>query len=264
METIIEFQDVKKSYLEKTVLEHFNLSVNEGEFITIVGTSGSGKTTVLKMINGLIETTQGHVIVQGKDLKEHDLIQLRRQIGYVIQGSLLFPHMTVKQNIAYVPSLSQKNHDINDKIIECMKTVQLDLNLLNRYPSELSGGQQQRVGIARALINRPQILLMDEPFSAVDEITRVQLQDELLKIYKQTSLTILFVTHDIEEALKLGTQVLVMNEGKIEQYASPDEILKHPATPFVEKLVDKQRRYCLLPEDKLQDCKYCVLTKKNS
>ena len=189
------------------------------------------------MINGLIETTQGHVIVQGKDLKEHDLIQLRRQIGYVIQGSLLFPHMTVKQNIAYVPSLSQKNHDINDKIIECMKTVQLDLNLLNRYPSELSGGQQQRVGIARALINRPQILLMDEPFSAVDEITRVQLQDELLKIYKQTSLTILFVTHDIEEALKLGTQVLVMNEGKIEQYASPDEILKHPATPFVENLL---------------------------
>lgn len=263
METIIEFKDVKKNYQDKTILEHFNLSINQGEFVTMIGTSGSGKTTVLKMINGLLETSGGSIYVHHQDLKNQDLIELRRHIGYVIQGSLLFPHMTVKENIVYVPSLSHTKVD-DQTIKDCMHSVQLDESLINRYPRELSGGQQQRVGIARALMNHPDILLMDEPFSAVDEMTRVQLQDELLKIYQEKKLTILFVTHDIEEALKLGTKVLVMDEGKIHQYASPKEILKHPATSFVRKLVAKQRRYCLLPEDQLENCEYCITSKKNS
>ena len=225
MEAIIELKDIKKAYGQTEVLNHFNLSIDQGEFITIIGTSGSGKTTVLKMINGLIQPTSGHVKVHGQDIQEQDLIQLRRHMGYVIQGSVLFPHLTVKQNIAYVLQLEKK--------------TKLDSSFKDKYPHTLSGGQQQRVGIARALANQPDILLMDEPFGAVDEITRRQLQDELLKIYQQKKITILFVTHDIQEALKLGTKVLIMDQGQIQQFDTPENIIKYPANNFVKKLVSK-------------------------
>ena len=236
MEPIIEFKNINKAYDKKVIIPHLDLSINKGEFITIIGTSGSGKTTVLKMINGLIEPTSGTIQINGKELKEHNLIQLRRKMGYVIQGSMLFPHLTVKQNIAYVPQLEKKKVD-NQLIEEWLKKVQLDISLKDKYPSELSGGQQQRVAIARGLIHQPDILLMDEPFGAVDEITRRQLQDEILKIYQQTKTTILFVTHDIQEALKLGTRVLIMNQGIVQQFDTPKHILNKPANDYVKKLV---------------------------
>lgn len=243
METIIELKDIKKAYDQTTVLNHFNLSIEQGEFITIIGTSGSGKTTILKMMNGLIQPTSGLVKVHGKNIQEQDLIQLRRHMGYVIQGSVLFPHLTVKQNIAYVLQLEKKTKNIDQVIDQWLETVQLDVSFKDKYPHTLSGGQQQRVGIARALANQPDILLMDEPFGAVDEITRRQLQDELLKIYQQKKITILFVTHDIQEALKLGTKVLIMDQGQIQQFATPENIIKYPANDFVKKLVSKNESY---------------------
>lgn len=236
MEPIIEFKDIKKDYDKNVVIPNLNLSINKGEFITIIGTSGSGKTTVLKMMNGLIEPTSGMIQIHGKDIKKQNLIQLRRKMGYVIQGSMLFPHLTVKQNIAYVPQLEKKKVD-HQLIEEWLQKVQLDPSLKDKYPSELSGGQQQRVAIARGLIHQPDILLMDEPFGAVDEITRRQLQDEILKIYQQTKTTILFVTHDIQEALKLGTRVLIMDQGIIQQFDTPEHIVKTPANDYVKRLV---------------------------
>lgn len=191
------------------------------------------------MINGLIQPTSGHVKVHGQDIQEQDLIQLRRHMGYVIQGSVLFPHLTVKQNIAYVLQLEKKTKNMDQIVDQWLETVQLDSSFKDKYPNTLSGGQQQRVGIARALANQPDILLMDEPFGAVDEITRRQLQDELLKIYQQKKITILFVTHDIQEALKLGTKVLIMDQGQIQQFDTPENIIKYPANNFVKKLVSK-------------------------
>lgn len=258
MQPIIEFRNVKKSYGEKTVLKGLNLQIETGSFVTIIGSSGCGKTTALKMVNGLLTPDAGEVLIHGEDIRRKDQTQLRRHIGYAIQGSVLFPHMTVEQNIAYVPNLlnrrdRQKTRAAVDK---WMGIAGLDPELKQRYPAELSGGQQQRVGIARALAASPEILLMDEPFGAVDEITRGQLQIELRRIYEQTGITVLFVTHDIGEALKLGTKVLVMDKGEVQQYAAPAELLRHPATDFVRKLTEQQRRTCTLPEDRLVSCEY--------
>ena len=239
MQTMIEFRHVKKAYGDKVILKDFNLSVEKGEFVTIIGSSGCGKTTVLKMVNGLLEPAEGDILVEGESIREKDQTQLRRNIGYAIQGSVLFPHMTVEQNIAYVPNLLNKREKkkTRDAVSKWMKIVGLDEEMRERYPAELSGGQQQRVGIARALAASPEILLMDEPFGAVDEITRAQLQTELHQIYEKTGITVMFVTHDISEALKLGTKVLVMDQGEIRQYASPKEITDHPADGFVSRLV---------------------------
>lgn len=258
MSTAIEFQNITKTYENKTIIDHLNLSIQEGEFVTMIGSSGCGKTTTLKMVNGLITPDQGDILVHGENIKTKDQTALRRNIGYAIQGSVLFPHMSVEENIAYVPNLWNKKDKKKTKeaVSKWMDIVGLDEDMKERYPSELSGGQQQRVGIARALAASPDILLMDEPFGAVDEITRQQLQKEIKRIHKQTNITILFVTHDISEALKLGTKVLVMDHGKIEQYAEPQEILSNPATDFVKRLVDKERRICHLPEEKLKDCEY--------
>lgn len=194
------------------------------------------------MINGLIIPDEGQVLVHDQCTQAVDLIELRRGIGYAIQGSVLFPHMTVAQNIAYVPNLLNKNDKKRtyEALSKWMKIVGLDEELIHRYPSELSGGQQQRVGIARALAASPDILLMDEPFGAVDEITRSTLQDEILRIHHQENITIIFVTHDINEALKLGSRVMVMDQGKVVQLASPREILEHPKTEFVRKLVQRK------------------------
>ena len=252
----IEYRDVSKSYGEKSVLEHLDLKVPKGEFVTMIGSSGSGKTTALKMVNRLIEPTSGTVLVDGHNVRDTDPIQLRRNIGYAIQGSVLFPNMTVEDNISYVPNLLNKHdHERTRKAVRTwMDIVGLSKDLLERYPSELSGGQQQRVGIARALAASPDILLMDEPFGAVDEITRGQLQVEISRIHCETGITVMFVTHDIGEALRLGTHVLVLDEGKVQQYGAPEEILARPATAFVEQLVSRQRHACDLPEDQLCAC----------
>ena len=222
-----------------------------GEFVTIVGSSGCGKTTAFKMINGLIDATEGDILIDGENIKDKDLIELRRSIGYSIQGSVLFPHMTVEENISYVPNLLNKKDRAKTRA-----AVSKWMKIKNRYPGELSGGQQQRVGIARALAASPSILLMDEPFGAVDEITRTQLQDEIMRIHRETKITVMFVTHDISEALKLGTKVLVMNHGNVEQYDTSSEILKNPATDFVAQLVYRQRHQCNLPDGQIRDCQY--------
>lgn len=243
METMITYENVSKSYDGTPVVRNFDLTVPQGAFVTIIGSSGSGKTTVLKMVNGLITPDGGRILIKGQDMRQMDLIALRRQIGYAIQGSVLFPHLTVAENIAYVPELLNGRDKAKTKaaVRKWLAKVGLSEALLDRYPSELSGGQQQRVGIARALAASPELVLMDEPFGAVDEITRGQLQDEIQSIHRQEGITILFVTHDIHEALKLGTHVLVMDHGQIQQYAPPDEILHHPATDFVRRLVDNEK-----------------------
>ncbi|MEA4852853.1 MAG: ABC transporter ATP-binding protein [Christensenella sp.] len=256
--TAIEFRNITKIYNTDPVIDCLNLKIHSGEFVTIIGASGCGKTTLLKMANGLIQPTSGDIFVDEENIRDKNMIQLRRNIGYAIQGSVLFPHMTVEQNISYVPNLLNKKNKQKTvfAVNKWMQIVGLDDSLRERFPSELSGGQQQRVGIARALAASPDILLMDEPFGAVDGITRGQLQAELRRIYDQTGITILFVTHDIAEALCLGTKVLVMDHGTIEQYDSPQSILYSPATPFVQKLVEKERRMCRLPEENLGKCKF--------
>ncbi len=232
----IVFKNITKSYGEKNILKDFSLNIKKGEFLTIIGSSGCGKTTVLKMINGLIKPNKGNVFVDGKDISKINLIDMRRKIGYVIQGVGLFPHMKIKNNISYTLNLEKKENkeEILSKVKKLVKIVGLDEEIINRYPNELSGGQRQRVGIARALVGEPDIILMDEPFGAVDEITRKLLQDE---IYKKYNVTIVFITHDIGEALKLGTRVIVMDNGEIVQSGTPKEIRENPKTEFVRKLI---------------------------
>ena len=253
MEPIIRFEQVSKSFGNQTVLRDFTLDVFPGEFLTIIGRSGCGKTTILKLVNGLIHPDSGRILVQGKDVAGSDPVALRRRIGYVIQSVGLFPHMTVEKNIAYVPSISGmagwKGQDRREKVSALLAQVGLDPALASRYPRSLSGGQRQRVGIARALAAGPEILLMDEPFGAVDEITRGQLQEELQKIHRENGITILFVTHDIDEALKLGTRVLVLDHGQIQQCDAPAAVLHHPATKFVADLVNQHRRTCVYPDN---------------
>lgn len=241
----IKYKNIRMAYGEKVIIENFNLAVEKGEFVTIIGSSGCGKTTILKMVNGLVRPVSGEILIDGRSIREMDLTALRRNIGYAIQGSVLFPHMTVEKNIAYVPNLINKKDKAKtaQAVEKWMRIVGLDEELKTRYPSEISGGQQQRVGIARALAASPEILLMDEPFGAVDEITRSSLQDEIARIHRETGITILFVTHDIDEALRLGTRVLVMNEGRAQQFAPPREILNHPATDFVRQLIRKKELY---------------------
>lgn len=236
---IIRFEHVVKAYGEHIILQDFNLELAEGEFVTVIGSSGSGKTTMLKMINGLIAPTSGKIFVNSKDIAKENQTLLRRNIGYVIQGIGLFPHLTVRKNIAYVPSLlNRRNKEGLFRSVErLIEVVGLEQEMLDRYPSELSGGQKQRVGIARALAASPQILLMDEPFGAVDEITRKMLQAEISRIHQELGVTIIFVTHDIREALTLGTRVLIMKDGHIEQDASPEKIKNSPGTQFVRQLV---------------------------
>lgn len=238
IQSAISFRDILFSYGENPILNHFTLEIPPGEFLTVIGSSGSGKTTALKLINGLLSPTKGEVWVQGQNVAHADLIQLRRSIGYVIQGVGLFPHMSIEENISYVPHLIEPdNPELKERIKELMKIVNLPEEMLTRYPANLSGGQKQRVGIARALAASPSILLMDEPFGAVDGLTRKNLQKELARIHKELSLTIFFITHDISEALTLGDRVLIINHGKIEQLGTPDEIKNHPATDFVRELI---------------------------
>lgn len=236
-ENIIDIQNITKSYQEgKPVLKNISLAVPKGTFTTIIGPSGCGKTTLLRLINGMEEAEMGHIKVLGKDLAEWDKIQLRRNIGYAIQRGGLFPHLTIKQNIGFVLSISGEDAESIDKRVNALAEVMSfnDRQLLS-YPSELSGGQQQRAGVARALAANPEIILMDEPFGALDNITRRNLQNELKEMHKKLGITFVMVTHDVKEAFTLGSQVVIMNKGRIEQYDTPESIIDEPANEWVKE-----------------------------
>lgn len=241
---MIELKNLCKSYDHKTdVVKNLNLIIQDGELVVLIGESGCGKTTTMQMINRLIEPTDGSILFNGKDTKSIDKNTLRRNIGYVIQDIGLFPHRTIAQNIATVPLLSGKDRaQVNARVRSLMETVGLPYDqYADRYPSELSGGQQQRVGVARALANDPDIILMDEPFSALDPITREQLQDELLRLHDEMGTTIVFVTHDMDEAIKLGDKIAIMKNGEIVQFDTPESILKNPANEFVASFIGQDR-----------------------
>ena len=241
----IEFQNVIKRFkgASYNAVDNVSFTVQEGEFITILGSSGCGKTTLLKMINRLYEPDSGNIILFGEDVKTVDVVKVRRRIGYVIQQIGLFPHYTIGDNIATVPKLLKWEKDrIDARVDELLTLVGMEPKEFRYlYPSQLSGGQQQRVGLARALAVDPKIMLMDEPFGAVDSITRTKLQNELITLHRETGKTFLFVTHDIEEAFMLGSRVIIMNEGKIVQFDTPENIIRHPADGFVSSLVESAK-----------------------
>ncbi|SHI03258.1 ABC transporter ATP-binding protein [Clostridium grantii] len=240
---MIEFIQVRKKYNNSEVLKGIDLKINKGELVVLIGPSGCGKTTTLKMINRLINKSEGKILIDGKDINETDAINLRRNIGYVIQQTGLFPHMTIKENIGIVASLKKwSEEEIDKKVDEMLELVGLDpVEYKDRYPNELSGGQQQRIGVARAFATNPEVILMDEPFSALDPITRESLQEELYELQQKLKKTIVFVTHDMDEALKLGDRICIMKDGNIVQFDTPEEILKNPEHDFVEEFVGKNR-----------------------
>ncbi|HVW92157.1 MAG TPA: ABC transporter ATP-binding protein [Devosia sp.] len=241
---MIEIDEITKTYDGTTVVDDVTLKVAEGELAAVVGTSGSGKTTLLRMINRLVEPSAGRIRINGLDTRDTPPHELRRRIGYAIQGHGLFPHRTVAQNIATVPELlNWPRPRIEARVDELLNLFQLDPGQFrNRMPAELSGGQQQRVGVARAVAASPNVLLMDEPFGALDPIIRAKAQEDLLALQKQFRTTIVLVTHDMEEAIRLGTRIAVMDKGKVLQYAPPAEIIAQPATPFVGELIGQGER----------------------
>lgn len=251
MTAIINFDHVNKKYGKQDIIKDLSFSINQGEFITILGASGSGKTTTLKMINGLEKPNGGQISVLGQELSQSNLVNLRRQIGYVVQSIGLFPHMTVGENIAVTPNLLKwDKKKIQDRVSQLLHLVNLEQDFASRYPGQLSGGQQQRVGVARALAADPDLLLFDEPFSALDAITKQDLQKAVKKLHQQLpDKTFFFVTHDINEALFLGDRVMVLNNGQIEQFAQPEEIVKHPQTSYVKRLLETVTQNLALWED---------------
>lgn len=251
MTAIINFDHVNKKYGKQDIIKDLSFSINQGEFITILGASGSGKTTTLKMINGLEKPNDGQISVLGQDLSQSNLVDLRRQIGYVVQSIGLFPHMTVGENIAVTPNLLKWDKDkIQKRVSQLLDLVNLDQDFASRYPGQLSGGQQQRVGVARALAADPDLLLFDEPFSALDAITKQDLQKAIKQLHQQLpGKTFFFVTHDINEALYLGDRVMVLNNGQIEQFAAPEEVVKHPQTAYVKRLLETVTQNLALWED---------------
>jgi osmoprotectant transport system ATP-binding protein len=243
---VIEFQAVTKEYPDGTVaVDGLDLTVEDGKITVFVGPSGCGKTTSLRMINRMIDPTGGSILLDGKDIRESDPPLLRRGIGYVIQHAGLFPHRTVLDNVATVPLLTGKGkREARDKAAELLELVGLPAAFAKRYPAQLSGGQQQRVGVARALAADPPVLLMDEPFSAVDPIVRDDLQQQLLRLQSELDKTIVFVTHDIDEAIKLGDKVAVFRVGgRLAQYDTPSALLAKPADEFVSSFVGRDRGY---------------------
>lgn len=237
---MIEFVDINKNFGEYHIIKNLSMKIEKGKITVIIGSSGCGKTTTLKMINKLIIPTSGKIYIDGEDISQKDTIKLRRNIGYVIQQTGLFPHMTVKENIELIAKIENiDKNKMNMRTRELMKMINLDYEKFSeRYPLELSGGQQQRVGVARAFALDPAIILMDEPFSAVDPISRRQLQDELIAIQKKLEKTIVFVTHDIQEAVKIADKICLLNNGEIMQYDTPENIIKNPKNDFVRKFVN--------------------------
>lgn len=253
---MIEIENITKRYNEDAVVDGVSLAVERGKIAVIVGTSGSGKTTLLRMVNRLVEPSEGRVTIDGRDTRTMPAYQLRRQIGYAIQGHGLFPHRTVAENIATVPKLEGwEKRRTDERVDELLTLFQLDpATYRDRHPIELSGGEQQRVGVARALAAEPEVLLMDEPFGALDPIIRAKAQDDLLAIQRKFETTILLVTHDMDEAMRLGDDIAVMAAGKVVQYADPATILVKPATAFVDDLVGTaDRPFRLLSLRKVSD-----------
>ena len=240
---MIELKNVSKVYKgNKVAIHDVNLTFDTGDFICFIGTSGSGKTTTMRMINRMNEPTTGEILIDGKNIQDENPVELRRSIGYVIQSIGLLPHMTIEENITLVPQLlkwsKEKRHEIAKKMI---RLVELPEEMLYRYPQELSGGQQQRIGVVRALAADQKIILMDEPFGALDPITRDNLQDLIKDLQERLGKTIIFVTHDMDEALRLATKIVIMDKGEVVQFDTPENILKHPANDFVEQLLGEER-----------------------
>ncbi|MFC7363560.1 MULTISPECIES: betaine/proline/choline family ABC transporter ATP-binding protein [Bhargavaea] len=240
---MLVFDNVSKVYAGgKRAVDRLNLEIEEGEFVCLIGPSGCGKTTTMKMINRLVRPTEGKILLNGENLLDKNVVNLRRSIGYVIQQIGLFPHMTIRDNIALVPRLKgMPAEERYRRAEELMELVNMPKEFLDRYPHELSGGQQQRIGVLRALASDPPLILMDEPFGALDPITRDSLQAEFKNLQQTLGKTIIFVTHDMDEALKLADKIVIMRAGKIVQTGSPDEILRHPADEFVEDFIGKER-----------------------
>jgi osmoprotectant transport system ATP-binding protein len=240
---LIQFKDIVKKYRNKTIIKPFSIDIEPGQLIVFIGPSGCGKTTLLKMINKLIQPTSGKIYVNGKDISTMDAIELRRNIGYVIQNTGLFPHMSIQENLELIPKLKGESPDaIIKKTEELLHVVGLNpKEFLHRFPKELSGGQQQRVGVARAFSTDSDIILMDEPFSALDPVTRSSLQDELVQMQKELNKTIIFVTHDMDEAIKIADKICILKDGDILQFDTPENILKNPANEFVEGFIGKRR-----------------------
>ncbi len=252
---IVEFQKVSKAYNPgESVIKDLDFQVEEEEFVVLLGESGCGKTTILKMINGMVPFDTGYIKVKGKFLSQWDIVQLRREIGYVIQHIGLFPHMKICENISYVLSLQGVGKEERRKRAkELITLVGLPESYLDRYPAQLSGGQKQRVGVARALAANPDVILMDEPFGAVDERTRSQLQDELLAIHRELKKTIIFVTHDIHEAIKLGTRIVLLNEGKIIQEGTREDLVLNPKGEYVRSFFGTKGYSALLTEKEIME-----------
>ena len=240
---MLEFKNVSKTYQgDKPAVEDVTLTFNEGEFIVFIGTSGSGKTTCMRMINRMTEPTSGTILLNGRDIATMDAVRLRRRIGYVIQQIGLMPHMTIYENVTLVPSLLKWDEERRRAAAKrLMKRVGLDESFLERYPAELSGGQQQRVGVIRALAADPEIILMDEPFGALDPITRDSLQQLIKRLQKELGKTVVFVTHDMDEALALADRIVIMDKGRVVQFDAPENILQNPANAFVESLLGEDR-----------------------
>ena len=240
---MVEFKNVSKIYPGgKVAVENINLRIERGEFVCFIGTSGGGKTTTLRMINGMLIPTGGDITVDGKNIHDIDPIELRRSIGYVIQNIGLMPHMTIRDNITLVPKLLKWPKEKRDaRAKELIKMVELPEEFLDRYPSELSGGQQQRIGVIRALAADQQIILMDVPFGALDPLTREALQRLVKRLQQQMGRTIIMVTHDMDEAIRLADRIVIMDQGHIIQNASPDDVLTHPANEFVANLIGPER-----------------------
>ncbi|MBR9883130.1 MAG: ABC transporter ATP-binding protein [Oceanospirillales bacterium] len=241
---MIELQGLTRVFGERTAVDNLNLRVESGQICALIGTSGCGKSTTLKMINRLIEPTSGTVLINGEDIRRQQPEQLRRRIGYAIQGVGLFPHRSVYDNIATVPRLlNWSAEQVDQRVHELLDLLKMDFDTFaHQYPHRLSGGEQQRIGVARALAARPELMLMDEPFGALDPLTRERLQGELKQIQRMLGITIILVTHDIEEAIRLADQIAVMDGGKLLQVASPTELLRNPREGFVSQLVGGEER----------------------
>src|SRR5699024_1649648 len=262
---MIEFRNVKKTYPDGTkALSDFSLQINEGELVTLIGPSGCGKTTTMKMINRLIEPTAGTIYISGTDINDYNIHELRWNIGYVLQQIALFPHMTIEENIAVVPEMKKwKRKEIRERSEELLEMVGLDPSTyMHRRPSELSGGEQQRVGVIRALAADPDIILMDEPFSALDPISREQLQYDIKKLHQEIRKTIVFVTHDIDEALALGDKVCLMKEGRVIQVDTPQQLVLNPETKFVKDFIGERKSPWQTAIDVIAgEAESCVITK---